>query len=122
MRYRQAVASKTRSKCSEPTAALQMRSPERLGVDLYRYVVAAEPEVETDWRDVLVGLAPFYACARRLGVDPVELFDTASNDLHERARELVRTFARRSDITLHSFGWMLENTSDGPCYRPTRDF
>jgi len=93
-----------------------MGSPERLGVDLNRYLVECELEVDMDWRDVLVGLAPFYDCALRLRVDPVELFDAASKDINEETRELARRFARRSDISLKSFAWTLESTPEGPCY------
>ena len=93
-----------------------MGSPARLRVDLHRYLVECEPDVDIDWRDVLVGLAPFHDCALRLGVDPVGLFDSASSDLKEPTRELAREFARRSDITLKSFAWTLESTPDGPCY------
>lgn len=95
-----------------------MRSPQRLRVDLNRYLVACKSDVDIDWRDVLVGLAPYFDCAQRLGLDPVELFDAAAKDLDGETRELARTFARRPDITLTSFGWELRKTSDGPCYRP----
>jgi hypothetical protein len=107
------------TECREPSVALRMRSPERLGADLRRYLVAAKPNVEVDWRDVLVDLVPYVDCAQRLGVDPVELFDRAAQDLDDKTRELARTFARRSDITLTSFGWELQDASDGPCYRRT---
>jgi hypothetical protein len=93
-----------------------MGSPERLGVELNRYLVENELGVNSDWRDVLVGLASFYDCALRLQVDPVRLFDTASEDLNEETRELARGFARRSDVTLKSFAWTLESTPEGPCY------
>ena len=107
---------KSRTDCQEPSEALRMRSPERLGVDLSRYLVENELGVDSDWRDVLVGLAPFHDCALRLRVDPIELFDFASKDLNEETRELARRFARRSDINLKSFAWTLESTPDGPCY------
>jgi len=100
--------------------ALRTQSAELLGVDLNRYMVASELDVESDWRDVLVGLAPFYDCARRLGIDPVKLFERASKDLNEKTRELTRAFAGRSDITLDAFGWTLESTAEGPCYQPAK--
>lgn len=79
--------------------ALRTQSAERLGVELNRYMVASELDVESDWRDVLVGLAPYYDCAKRLGIDPVKVFERASKDLNELTRELTRAFAGRSDIT-----------------------
>ena len=111
------MGSKTKVECKEPSVALRMRSPTRLEVELHRYLVASEPDVEIDARDVIGGLAPFYDCAQRLGIDPVQLFETASGDLRQSTRELASVFARRSDISLYSFGWELEDTVNGPCYR-----
>ena len=78
----------------------------------------AEPDVEMDFRDVLVGFAVYVDCARRLGVDPVALFDSASRSRTPAMRELAATFARRDDVTLEAFGWRLEEREGGPCYRP----
>ena len=103
--------------CQEPTLALRTRSLDRLRSDLNAYLVASEPVAGVDARDVMVGLAPYIDCAQRLGVDPVDLFERASRDTTEGTRELARTFARRSDVTLRAFGWELATTSDGPCYR-----
>lgn len=112
------MASRTAPECNEPTTALRRRSPDLLRAALARALVALEPEVEIDVRDVLVGLAVYVDCARRLGVGPVELFDAASAGRSEGMRELATGFARRSDVTLESFGWRLESRPDGPCYRP----
>ena len=68
---------------------------------------------------LLVGMAPYFDCAERLGVDPVALFDGAAKDLGPKAHDLAHEFVRRSDIDLLSFGWVLTDTADGPCYRPT---
>jgi hypothetical protein len=76
-------------------------------------------DAAADWRDVLVALAPFYDCAVRLGLDPVDLFDRASAGSPDDLRRLVQGFARRSDITLDAFDWTLTMLSDGPCYEPT---
>jgi hypothetical protein len=71
-----------------------------------------------DVRDVLVALAPYHDCARRLGADPVEVFDLAAAGAPDAARELAMTFARRDDVTLEAFGWVLTDLPDGPCYEP----
>jgi len=107
------------SKCREPSDALRHRSSQQLRAALADFLVASEPTVAVDFRDVLVGKTPFYDCAERLGIDPVALFDEASRDLEADAKALARDFARRSDIDLESFGWSLIDTPEGPCYRPT---
>src|SRR4051812_31353300 len=81
-------------------------------------MVLAEPDAEIDFRDVLVGFAPFFDCAERLGVDSIALFETAAKDCGPRMRELAATFARRTDVTLEAFAWQLADLPDGPCYRP----
>jgi hypothetical protein len=86
--------------------------------ELARYVAAAESTLQADFRDVLVGLAPYFDCAERLGLDPVALIDSATATASEAMRKTARTFARRSDVTLNAFGWRLIERSEGPCYRP----
>jgi hypothetical protein len=65
----------------------------------------------------LVGLVPFLDCAQRLGVDVAGLFEQASRGTNQQTRELARTLAMRSDVTLDAFGWELATMSEGPCYR-----
>jgi hypothetical protein len=113
------VFSKTRPDCWDPSEALRSGSTDRLKADLVRYLVASAWRVSVDYRDVLVDLAPYFDCAQRLNIDPVALFDEAAMDFEDDVRELVRTFARRSDISLRAFGWQLVDAPDGSCYRPT---
>jgi hypothetical protein len=68
----------------------------------------------------MVDLAPYMDCARRLGVDPVAMFDQASSGTSHDLGKLVREFGRRGDVTLEAFGWVLEAKPEGPCYRPER--
>lgn len=107
------MASRTAPECSEPTTALRQRSPDLLRSALARALIAFEPEVEIDFRDVLVGLAVYVDCARRLDIDLVELFDSASTGRSEGMRELATGFARRTDVTLDAFGWRLVSESFG---------
>jgi hypothetical protein len=51
------MVSSSQAECRDPSIALRMGSPERLRVDLNRYLVASESDVDSDWRDVLEGLA-----------------------------------------------------------------
>jgi hypothetical protein len=113
------VGSKTRPRCFEPaTLSLRRGSIELLQGELARYLAGAEREIEIDWRDVLVNLAPYHDCARRLGADAVDVFDAASTGRPQATRDLAMTFARREDITLEAFGWVFRELPDGPCYEP----
>ena len=103
--------------CYEPpTVALRLRSVPRLQEELAGYLARATDAVHRDWRDVLVILATYHDCAVRLGADPVALFDAAAAGAEEATRKLAATFARRTDITLEAYGWVLTDLPDGPCY------
>jgi len=67
--------------------------------------------------DVMVGLAPFHDCVRRLGSDPAIVFDAAARSLGPELAEIARTFGRRSDVTPRAFGYAVEVQADGPMYR-----
>ena len=77
-----------------------------------------EAELAIDVRDVMVAFAGYVDCARRLDIDPVEVFATAATGRSAAMIELASGFASRSDITLEAFGWRLEDRPQGPCYRP----
>jgi LAO/AO transport system kinase len=94
--------------------ALRNRSKGTLIVGL---MSAAGLSADTDPRDVMVHLAPFHDAARRLGFDPIEIFDAATRGSNGPHAELLRGFARRNDVTLESFKWHLVDTPEGPSYR-----
>jgi hypothetical protein len=54
-------------------------------------------------------------------MDPIRLFDEASQDLGQHAKRLARDFARRTNIFLRAFGWQLTAEPEGPCYQPITD-
>lgn len=112
------MASRTAAYCKEPTEGLRERSPEKLRAALGWYMAASEQDAVKDWRDVLVGFAAYFDCAKRLGVDVVGLFETCAKGRSTPMRELASTFARRTDVTLEAFGWVLVERDGGPCYRP----
>ena len=99
-----------------PTAALRARSAARLESELDAYLGRAGRAIARDWRDVLVILATYHDCAVRLGMDPVALFDRAAAGKPAATRDLANQFARRRDITLEAFGWVLSELPEGPCY------
>jgi hypothetical protein len=70
----------------------------------------------TDFREVLVGLAPHYECARRLKLDITDVFDAAALFADEETAALMRIFGRRSDVTLARFGWREIQTPTGPAF------
>jgi hypothetical protein len=96
--------------------ALRKESPELLA-DTLGWLLRAQPTPLPDWRDLLVSLAPIYDCARRLGVDPVVLFDDAAQGRPAEIADLVREFARRDDITPAAFHFTVDDTPDGLAYR-----
>jgi hypothetical protein len=71
-----------------------------------------------DFREVLVGLAPHYECARRLKLDITDVFDAAALFADEETGALMRIFGRRSDVTLARFGWREIQTPTGPAFEP----
>jgi hypothetical protein len=99
-----------------PTRALRAQAPEVLRAGLLRLLIEGEDEWVKDWRDLLVGLAPCHDCARRLGLDPVVLFDAVAEEGPPSLREIVRDFGRRTDVTPEAFGYVVTDTSDAPRY------
>jgi hypothetical protein len=117
MTERVAGQPKPQSRCYEPpTAALREGSVARLESELGAYLARAGGALARDWRDVLVILATYHDCALRLGSDPIQVFDKAAADKPVATRTVAMQFARRTDITLEAFGWVLTELPDGPCY------
>src|SRR3954467_5791402 len=101
------------------TEALRTRSPDALLAGLHRLLTEHEQTWLLDWRDLLVALAPYHDCARRLGLDPATVFDTAATAGPPSLADHVRTFGRRTDITPRAFAFTVVDTPDGPAYRAT---
>jgi hypothetical protein len=78
--------------------------------------LCADPEnaqLREDPRDLLVALAPLHDAARRLGLDPVEVFDAAAKGAASDVAELAREFGRRTDVNGESFAYLVEETEHG---------
>jgi hypothetical protein len=101
---------------AEATRALRQADPEVLRAGLVGVIGQREEEWTRDWRDLLLALAPYHDCARRLGLDPAEVFDEAAERSPAALREVVREFGRRSDVTSAAFGFFVEDTPEGPRY------
>jgi hypothetical protein len=107
-----------------PTRAVRAQAPDVLRDGLLRMLIDGEDEWVKDWRDLLVALAPYHDCARRLGLDPVVLFDAVAGLGPLSVGTLVRDFGRRTDVTPEAFGYVVTETPDGPRYDwapPLRD-
>jgi hypothetical protein len=67
-------------------------------------------------RNVDVGLAIYYHCARRLALNTVDLFEAAARYAAGEIAGYLVDYGRRSDITLSKFGWREVKTPDGIRY------
>jgi hypothetical protein len=70
-----------------------------------------------DRRNVEVSLAVYHHCARKLGVNTVDLFDEAAQFASEEFAHILRQYGRRSDVTLRKYGWREIKTPDGVKYK-----
>jgi hypothetical protein len=95
----------TREVEDELTRALREQKPELLSLGLERLLAEGEKDWIEDSRDLLVALAPYHDCARRLGLDRTGLFDQAAEKGPATLRETVREFGRRRDVTPEAFGF-----------------
>jgi hypothetical protein len=91
--------------------AVAERSRERL---LMALVVHAAIDGGTDYRDTIVWCALPFLQARKLGVDPVALFDEAATFAGPAVATTLRATGRRTDITVAAFHPAIEDTPDGP--------
>jgi hypothetical protein len=97
--------------------ALRSRSPEMLRQALTAALWDGEAEWLADSRDLMVVLAPYHDCARRLGADVANMFRDAAGDGPEGLRQVVIAFGEREDITPAGFGFTVVEGPDGPSYR-----
>jgi hypothetical protein len=100
-----------------PGEAPRTRDAERLCRELLALLDSGLPTWESDVRDLLVALAPFHDCARRLGLDVASVFDDAATAGPPSIAEAVRAFGRRDDVTPQAFGFAVHEGQDGPQYR-----
>jgi hypothetical protein len=95
------------------TAALRERSPSVLHGGLIWVLRAYDGK---DSRDLMLSLAPFHDCARRLGLEVSRVFNDAADAVGGEAGEIARVFGRRSDVTPAAFAFAVESGPDGPRY------
>ena len=96
------------------TEALRSGSPGKLEASIRGLLTDPEnAQLREDSRDLMVALAPLHDCARRLGLDPVAVFDAAADGAAAEMAELAREFGRRTDITGEGFAFIVEDTDEG---------
>lgn len=93
------------------TLAAREESREQLRVALAAAGIA-NYEVPQN-RRVEVALAVYYHCARKLGINTVDLFVEAGSWTSRETAVLFQQYGRRSDVTLAKFGWREIKTPDG---------
>jgi hypothetical protein len=69
-----------------------------------------------DRRDLLVALAPYHDCARRLELDPAAFFGAVADEGPLALGDIVRSFGERSDVTPAAFGYRLVMSPEGATY------
>ena len=99
-----------------PTRIARSGNPGALTAALLDLLLAHEPEYLENPRELMLTLAPYHHCARRLGEEPAELFDLVAAGAPATLRDAVRTFGRRDDIEPESFGFAIVETAEGPEY------
>ena len=99
-----------------PTEALRLRSPGLLYASLLGLLVEGEADWAKDERDLMVAMAPYHDCARRLDLDPATLFDDAAREGPSGLAEVVREFGHRNDVTPTAFGFTVEEQQEGLAY------
>ena len=68
-------------------------------------------------RNVDVALAVYYHCARKLGMNTVDLFEAAEAFAGGEIAGELAAYGRRSDVTLSKFGWREVKSPDGIRYK-----
>jgi hypothetical protein len=98
------------------TDALRRGSPGALKTGLLRLLHDGELQWLQDRRDLLVAMAPYYDCARRLELDPAAFFGAVADEGPLALADIVRSFGERGDVTPAAFGFRLVMSPEGAAY------
>ena len=97
------------------TLAVRRGDAEQLRLGLVGSVIANY--TIPDKRNVDVSLAVFHHCARKLELDPQQVFDEAAQLATDEMAARLRAFGRRTDVTLRQFGWREIRGEEGVRYK-----
>ncbi len=100
----------------EETRAAREQSPQLLRAAIVRRVIEGADEWRKDDRDFMVALAPLRHCAGVIGGDTAALFADAAREVPDDLRETVEAMGRRLDVTPAAFGFVFDETTEGPRY------
>jgi diguanylate cyclase (GGDEF)-like protein len=101
----------------EATKALRGGSQGQLQVGFQGLIEHVAPGSDVHERALMTSLMPFLDCARRIGQDPAAVLAPIAATAGPRFREAYAALARRSDVTLATFGWSLVELAAGRAYR-----
>jgi hypothetical protein len=107
------------SRAHPATEALRLASPDVWRRSLLATLRDHEEDWVRDYRDLLVTIAPYHDCARRLGLDVEEAFGSVAEEGPERLRDTVARFGARTDVTPSTFGFELREEPGGLAYAIT---
>ena len=68
-------------------------------------------------RRVQVSLAVFHHVARKLEMNPIDLFEETAVYATDEFAQILLAFSRRADVTLKKYGWEEQKTDDGVKYK-----
>lgn len=97
------------------TLAVRLEDAEQLRLGLIGNIIA-NYQIPSS-RNVDAALAVFYHCALKLGLSTQAFFDDAAQFASPEMADKMRSFGRRTDVTLKQFGWRELRTSDGIRYK-----
>lgn len=100
----------------EETRAARERSPELLRAAIVRRAVEGADEWRKDERDFMVALAPLRHCAGVIGADAAALFADAARESPHDLCDTIEAMGRRGNITPAAFGFIFDETAEGPRY------
>lgn len=97
------------------TMAVRVEDPDRLlrglvGATIANYTIPNK-------RNLAVSLAIYHHCARKLGVNPVDLFEDAAQFASDEFASILLQFGRQPDVTLRKYGWREIKTPEGVVYK-----
>ena len=96
------------------TMSVRKEDPDRLlsglvGTTIANYTIPNK-------RNLAVSLSVYHHCARKLGVNTVDLFDEAAQVASEEFASILVEFGRQPDVTLRKYGWREIKTPEGVVY------
>ena len=97
------------------TLAIHRQDRELLRLGLIGNLIANSPIPPN--RNIEAALAVFYHCARKLEIEPSELFEESSQFADDEMASRMLAFGRKQGVTLKQYGWREIKTPDGVRYK-----